>query len=397
MAESTPTSARTAALYTLTAAYFTMGTNTMAAIGGLPAIAQGLHSTPAQIAPLTAVFALTFAIAAPLIQMLFGHLPRRRLLMTGLLLAMLGALASALARDVPTLMATRVLTALGAAAIGPVASAIGTTLVAREHHGRALATVFMGMTIASVVSLPLTTWLAAHVGWRVMFMCVAALNVSTALAVLLLVRDGGLGSRLPLPDLARLLLQPGIASGVAVVMFEMGGFFISYTLIVPLLHEHFGMAPGLLEIALVTFGVAGILGNFFARAAADRWAADKALTLALSALAIIYLTGYVLPPFAASAFAMLVAWAVANDLFMPSQQRRLVELAPDARAMVLALNASALYLGMSGGSALSGWIDHQWGTRPLLLASALAMLGGLMALKLSRQAQRNVAVCAASA
>ncbi len=112
----------------------------------------------------------------------------------------------------------------------------------------------------------------------------------------------------------------------------------------PLLHEHFGMAPGVLEIALVTFGVAGILGNFFARAAADRWTADKALTLALSALAIIYLSGYMLPPFAVSAFAMLMAWAVANDLFMPSQQRRLVELAPDARAMVLALNASALYL-----------------------------------------------------
>ncbi len=145
---------RAYALATLTAAYFVMGTTTMAAIGALPSIADGLHVSRGAVANLIAVFALTYAVSAPLIQMVLGALERRALLLGGLSLATLGALLAAAAPSYGALFAARVLTALGAAAIGPVASALGAGLVERHQQGRALAAVFMGMTLSSVLSMP---------------------------------------------------------------------------------------------------------------------------------------------------------------------------------------------------------------------------------------------------
>ena len=67
-----------AALLSLSAAYFTLGTGSLAVIGLLPSMAADLATSPAAIANLLTVFALTFALAAPLSQVMLGHLPRRR-------------------------------------------------------------------------------------------------------------------------------------------------------------------------------------------------------------------------------------------------------------------------------------------------------------------------------
>src|SRR3546814_15241248 len=71
----------------------------------------------------------------------------------------------------------RVLAALGAAAVGPVASVIGASMVSPERQGHALATVFSGMTIASVLGVPMSAWLAARWGWQPMMLIVASFGL----------------------------------------------------------------------------------------------------------------------------------------------------------------------------------------------------------------------------
>lgn len=386
---------RAYALATLTAAYFVMGATTMAAIGALPSIADGLHVSRRAVADLIAVFALTYAMGAPLIQMVLGFLERRTLLLGGLGLATLGALLSAAAPNYGVLFAARVLTALGAAAIGPVASALGAGLVERHQQGRALAAVFMGMTISSVVSMPASAWVSLNIGWRPLFVALAVLNVGVIGAVLVFVRVREAGQRMALRELIGLLLQPAIASGVSVVFLQMAGLFASYTLIVPLLRERFGLSGSEASSALLVFGVASIVGNVVARWVSTRWSADRSLAIALGVLIGAFVLAYVAPGASGVAFVVLILWAVANDVFVPAQQRRLVELAPQARAVVLALNASALYIGMSAGSIVAGRVYSAAGAHALPLASMLLLLAALGMLQVSRRPARlaRPAIC----
>lgn len=379
---------RAYALATLTAAYFVMGTTTMAAIGALPSIADGLHVSRGAVANLISVFALTYAVGAPLIQMVLGFLERRALLLGGLSLAALGALLAAAAPNYGVLFAARVLTALGAAAIGPVASALGAGLVERHQQGRALAAVFMGMTISSVLSMPASAWISLNIGWRPLFVTVAGLNLGVIAAVLVFVKVREAGQRMALRELVGLLRQPAIASGVSVVFLQMAGLFASYTLIVPLLRERFGLSGGEASSALLVFGVASVVGNVAARWVATRWSAERSLAVALGVLVGTFALAYVAPGVSAVAFVVLILWAVANDVFVPAQQRRLVELAPHARGVVLALNASALYIGMSAGSAVAGRVYSAAGAHALPLASMLLLLAALGMLQLSRRPAR---------
>jgi DHA1 family inner membrane transport protein len=369
-----------------------MGTSTVAMVGTLTAIAGGLHVSQEAVARLIAAFAITFALAAPAIQVFLGHLPRRSLILAGLLLATLGSLLSAFASGYTTMFVARILTALGSAAIGPVASALGAGLVARERQGRALATVFLGMTMASVLSAPLANWFAAIAGWRAMFVAIAVLNALAGLGILTQVHDRSCGQRMSIAALLHVLRQPRIAAAIGVMLLQMAGVFVSYAMVVPILRDHFGLAANLVPAALMSFGVAGIFGNVLARHLSDRWSADRSVAAALIAMASVFTILYIAPKIVSAAFGVMVLWATANDLFMPAQQRRLIELAPEMRSLVLALNSSALYAGMSVGSFVGGRLAAGFGVAALPVGSALFVAAALLALQASRKAEVPVPV-----
>jgi DHA1 family inner membrane transport protein len=156
--------------------------------------------------------------------------------------------------------------------------------------------------------------------------------------------------------------------------------------IVPILQQRFHLPREAVSTALLSFGVAGIAGNALAKRLASRWSADRLITGAVGALIAVFAAMSLLPTAPSVPLALLVAWAVANDVFMPSQQRRLAELAPEARGLVLALNASALYLGMAGGSLLAGAVSVRGGfALPPLVSAGLAG-ASLLTLWLSRRA-----------
>jgi DHA1 family inner membrane transport protein len=138
--------------------------------------------------------------------------------------------------------------------------------------------------------------------------------------------------------------------------------------------------------ALIIFGLAGIGGNYVARWVSQRWSANRAVTVALTALTLVFATLFLAPAWYPAALALLIVWATASDLFMPSQQRRMVELAPEARGLVLALNSSAIYVGMAAGSFTAGTLYPVFGLSSLPLASIGFLALAIAALALSSRA-----------
>ncbi|WP_341675280.1 MFS transporter [Niveibacterium sp. SC-1] len=377
-------------LIALGAAYFTLGVGSLAVIGLLDPMANRFGVARAAVAQLVTVFALSFALAAPLMQMVLGRVPRRRLLLLGLAVLAAGSLGTALAHGFAWVLACRVVMALGAALIGPTASALGASLVPAAAQGRALATVFAGMSVATVLGVPLAACVGHLADWRSVFVLLALLAGLCALGVATWVEEPEVRTAIDMRSFARVLGTPSSAWAVMVTLLQMAAQFASYALIAVLLRECFGTSAAYVSFALLVFGLGGIGGNTLAGLLGDRFGPEPLLRAAIGGLALVFLALAGLPLGRAGATVLLALWAVLGMVFQAPQQKRLISLMPQLRSLVLALNASALYLGMSLGAFLGAHSYAAFGARSLcVLSFALALLAGFAQWRSERAVSRT--------
>lgn len=342
----------TPTLLVLSVGYFAMGTASLSVVGLSVPMGHDLRVPAASIGLLVTVFAVTFAFAAPLAPVVLGRLDRKWTMALGLAVLTAGAAATALVADYGLVVAARVVTALGAAVFTPLASAAGAGIVAPERRQRALATVFAGMTVAAVLGVPLVTLLSDTIGWRAALLAVAALAGLALVGVLVLVPALSVGERPGLAAYRTVLRTAGAVPAVATTLLFMAGQFVVYAIAGAYLTERFAATPGTISITLLIFGVAGVLGNAVAGRVGDRVGGTRLVSSALAGLAVAYVGLVVTPPALGAGMVAFAVWAFAAQLYQAPQQGRLVGLLPGQPALVLALNAAALYLGMSVGSLL---------------------------------------------
>jgi predicted MFS family arabinose efflux permease len=368
-------------------ALFVQATAALSVIGALGAIAGEWHISATQSALLITAFGTTFAVSAPLLQMLLGHWVRRTQILTGISVLALGAIGFALAPNYSVLFATRILMGLGAALLSPVLLALGSSLVKQKQQGGALALVSMGISIATVVGVPASAWLTAHFGPRWLFGILALAMIATGVLIALFIPDRSRGERVSIRQAAALLGRRATLSGLSVIFFLTAGVFSTYTMITPIMHDRYGAGPGVISGALLLYGLSGLVGNFFVRRAASSWSAETLLRGAMLAQVGIFTALLALPVSLAVLLVAMAAWPFVGDIIWPSQQRRLVELEPGFRGLALALSSSFLFSGMALGSALGGVAYAHYGLPMVLILSILLVSIALGALAYSMRAR----------
>lgn len=379
-------------LLTLACAYFALGTGSLAVVGLLEPMAASFRTSAAAVAQLVSVFALTFAIAAPTFQVAFSTWSRRRLLLLGLAVFAAGAVGAGLATTLGWAILTRVVMALGAAAVGPMASALAASMVPVELQARSLSLVFGGLIFSTVLGVPLATWAGHALSWRGVFLALAALAVACIPATLRFVRDLGPGARIDVGALFGLFRERSTAWALAATLVQTTSQFTSYALVAVLLASRYGVAPSSISIALLLFGVGGVFGNWLGGRLGDLVAPIRLVWVSVAGMAVAFVALSLVPRDPVAGMALFVAWAVLSMLFQAPQQKRLLALAPRVKGLVLAMNSSAIYLGMSIGSVFGSFAFSAWGVDSLPWASAALMV--LAAMTLWRS-QRRVAAEAA--
>ncbi|TCW78747.1 MFS transporter [Burkholderia sp. SRS-46] len=380
------------ALYALASSNFAVGSMSYGIVGLLPGVISDWHISTGHAARLIAVYSLTFAVGAPVLQILIGHLRRRDVLIGGLFLMGTASICGMSAPSFGWLVAMRVVAGLGAAAVSPFATAIGTSIAPPERQGRALATVFVGVTLSGVISAPLSAAIAHWLGWRWVFGLLALVSLGSAAWIGFRVRDTSCGVRLHPFGLVQLVAQPAIMGGLGVALLQTAAFFSTFTLILPLLRTQFGVSTNHGALALFVFGLSGVLGNIITQRISDRWPVDRMLAVAMGSMLLVFggitvarflplpslgQTLVVLP--------LLIVWALMQDLFYPSQLRRIVYLDIHHRGMLLALNSSSILMGISLGATLGGHIADHWSIAALPTASAAITLIAMACLFASRR------------
>ncbi|WEA08152.1 MFS transporter (plasmid) [Pantoea dispersa] len=390
------TSSQRRALRALSIAYFVQATGALSVAGSLPAISAAWQLTDAQSARLLSVFGLTFALAAPLVQVLFGHLRRRRLVLTGIALFSLGAFAFVLSPGYNALLTSRILMGAGAGFIGPVLVALGSELVHEQQRGRAIGMVLLGVSMASLADIPLAAWVASLWGAKALFVLVGLLSLLSGLNILLTVPDDSAGTRIRLREMAGVLADGKYLTAFLVVFFITSGVYSFYAFIAPLIRDTYTGGTHAVSAALAVLGVAGVLGNLWVTRAAIRFTAEKLLLSGMTLLIVDTALIAVLPKALGVLLAALVVWAFATDLLWPSQQRRIVELASVRhRGIALALTSAFMFGGIGFGSAVASWIYPLAGFYGLIGMSVAFILLAMVSLQLSEKRRQpvNIAEC----
>lgn len=369
------------ALPALAGAYFTLGVASLSVVGLAGPIAAEFGGGAGRAGLLVLLFAATYAPAAPGLQMLVGHLPRRALILVGVALIAAGAAGGALAPSFAALGISRVVMALGAALAGPMSSAAAAGLVPPERRGQALASVFAGLTAAIVLGVPLAAWMGAHLGWRAATGAIALLALAVGLLVVLAVPDAGRGRRAGLASFAALLGRRAIGLPLLAAVAQNAAQFATYALFGTFVTARLALDAAWLPTLLLLFGAGGVLGNHLAGMLSARVAAARLALGSLLALAGAFGLLAVLPAGAPLPVGLVLvgAWAVAGLVFNAPQQALLVERAGEARNLALALNASAIYAGMGLGGAIASTVHGLAGPGALPVASLALMAVAIVA------------------
>ena len=364
-----------------------MGTASIAVVGLVNEMSRDLGVSKPAIAALVTVFALTFAVAAPFVQIAAGRLARRTLLLAGLSTLSAGCLVTALMPDYPGVIAARLLMAIGACAVGPVASSLGAGLVAPERQGHALAVVFGGMTLATVLGVPVATWLGGAVGWRWVFVVLAGSAALTAATIATLVRQSTPAPPVTLASFAQVFRHQAARWAIAMALFHMAAQMSMYALVTPYLQERFAIPGHWLSATFLAAGLSSVAGNLVAGRLVDRLGAVRTIVLTFIGFACVFVGLALAPGLPWVGVAGFACWSMTGIAFYAPQQKRLIALAPHLGGLLLALNASAIYVGMSLGSAAAGQAYTRIGVQALpFVALAFLAVASLAFLRSHRAA-----------
>jgi predicted MFS family arabinose efflux permease len=373
----------------LAVAAFAIGTEAFVIAGLLPVIAADLQISLAATGQLVTAYAITYAIGSPILAVTFNNLDRRTVLTFALCCFIAGNVLAVLAGSFATLLASRMLMAVGAGLCMPTALAVAVAIAAPERRGRAIALVTSGLTIATVLGVPFGTWIGNQYGWRSTFIMVAGLG-ALALAGLLFGLPRGLPrNTATLSQRLALARRPAVLHALLITAFwAIGGLTVFTYLAVPL--RELGLSPTEISFALLIFGIAAAIGNMLGGTLADRIGPVPTATLGLITMVIALTLQSVALKFLPLEYArpvflsLIFLWGIGGWTFYPGQAANLVQIEPKAPMIALSLNASALYFGFAVGGALGGVVltaltpgDLGWvGGSSVATALALVLLRG---------------------
>lgn len=373
---------------------FGIGTTEFSPMGLLPTIAKGVDVSIPAAGMLISAYAVGVMVGAPLMTLLLSHRARRSALIFLMAIFTLGNVLSAIAPDYATLMIARIITSLNHGAFFGLGAVVAASVVPPGKQASAVATMFMGLTIANVGGVPAATWLGDTIGWRMAFFAIAGLGVVSMLSLWFSLPTGSAGER---PDVRKeltVLMRPQVLAALLTTVLGAGAMFTLYTYIAPVLHTLTGATPLFVTAMLVLIGVGFSLGNYLGGKLADRSVSGTLKGFLLLLIAIMLAIPLLARSEIGAAISMVV-WGAATFAVVPPLQMRVMRVASEAPGLASSVNIGAFNLGnalgaAAGGAVISGGLGY--GFVPVM-GAIIAGLALLVVLFSSRTPSED-AVCA---
>lgn len=320
--------------------------------GLLPQLASDASVSIAAAGQTVTAYALGVAIGGPIVTVLTARLPRKGLAIGLGVLFVAGTVLTVLAPSFAWIIVGRVVSACSQATLFAISLTTATALMGPDRQGRAIAIVTSGLTVATVLGVPLGALLGGGTNWRLPFAVIAAAAVlGTVLLALTMPRT-------PAPttgvsDEIRTLLRGPVLLAVATTVIGFAGVSVVFTYLVPLLTDVTGILASVIPALLLAYGAGGFVGNLIAGRLVDlslrKTLVGVFIALILTLAAFPLVAGHPVPMIGLVLILGLLSTATIAPL-----QSLVLRHAGAAPTLSLAVNVGAYNLAIAIGSALGG-------------------------------------------
>lgn len=364
-------------------------------IGLLPSIASDLGISVGTAGLVIVATGLAGAIGAPVVTVFTSRVDRRIVLLSLTVLLVVSNVFGAFAPNLAVLLIARLLLGLAIGGFWSIGAGIANRLVHQGAVIRATSFITAGVSIATVVSLPLGAFVSSVASWRVAFLIGAALAAVALVGQLILLPRIPALERVRFATLGGLLAYPKARVGLIATALAFVAQFSAYTYVAPYLQDLVRVSPSTITVALLAFGVAGIAGNFIAG-----YTLGRNLTATLTVTKVVLAASVIALPLLAwsvpGVFVLLVLWGLVWGALPLGLQTWMSGATPTASDGSLALFVTTIQLAIAGGSVIGGVVVTSFGLAvDFYLAGAVAVLAVVVLLSLGRQ-RRTVAPPAAA-
>lgn len=352
----------------LIASSFMLGMSEFIVVGILPDIATDLKVSEVTVGNLVSLFAFVYAPVTPLGSALSARFPRfaTHLTLIGIFLA--GNLLCAFAPNYAVLVVARIMIALVSGTLVAVAMTYAPDVTTDKFRTKFIAWVFSGFSIASVVGVPIGTWVANTFGWRWAFHMINVLTIVLIIGmVMVLPRNSHIVKIGFLPQF-RLFFDRRIQLGVLDVVCGAAASYVFYTYLTPIMRDEVHVPEQYLSVGLVIFGAACLWSNLYGGKLADRGRGVEPLThirpiyCAHAVLMASLVVAHWVPVYGAL---LLVVLGMFMYLQNSASQVLYMDVAsqshPGSLNLAASLNSMSFNIGIALGSAVGGLINGHFG------------------------------------
>lgn len=332
---------------------FSLGMDTYIVAGLIPEMSRSLNQSSTAIGQGVTIFTLVFAISAPLFSIFLAKINVKQTLIFALIIFIFANIMTSLAVNLPIYLLARAIAGLGAGIFSPMAVSTGSQLVENKNRGKALATVVGGLSIGTVIGVPLGIQISNLSSWRVTLLFIVL--ISTLTCVLIAIHFRAIFAPTPpsIKERFKLFIHPHIIRIMTVTVCAAIASLGLYTYLSKIV-EHYQSIYSLTTY-LMLWGIGGLIGSFSIGFIIDRF---KFTNLIVLSIMILLLFSFILLPISihtpiASCLPFLL-WGAMGWATQAPQQHILIKNYKSYGETAVALNSSVNYLGSSIGSALCG-------------------------------------------
>lgn len=346
-------------------------------MGLLPDIAKGLNVSIPQAGYLISAYALGVVIGAPLLVIISGKYPPKKILIALMILFTVFNALSAFAPNFSTLFMARLFSGLPHGAFFGVGSVVASRIAEKGKAAQAVSLMFAGLTIANVVGVPLGTFIGHNFSWRFSFAIVGLVGLITIWSLKTLL------PALPASENRDLKKELGFfktrEAWIIILMISIGtgGLFAWYSYIAPLMTTVATFSPNQVTYILMLAGLGMMAGNFFGGYLADRFSPAKAsagllLIMVITLIVVHYVTFNPILALTTTFITGAVSFALAAPI-----QMLMITSAKGSEMLAASASQASFNIGNALG-AFFGGIPLVYGldyTYPAIVGALMALIG----------------------
>lgn len=354
------------AVLSVSLAAFALVTSEFLPFGILQTVADELNVSPGQAGMMITLPGIMGALTSPFLCVMIKEMDRRILLLVLTAIMVIANIMTGLTERFDLLLISR--TILGVAIGGFWAIAIALSGRLTPPHlpiAKATAIVMAGVTLATVLGVPIGTWLSSMFGWRTAFLLTAGLGAVVFIFQCFFLPKLPTQSAIRFRDLPALFTDPKARQGLLVIMLIGFAHFSTFSYLSPFFRANTNFDGTTISTLLLVYGIAGFFGNMFAGYSSN---INVRYTLAAVGLsfAIVFFSFPVFATQLTGAYLLTMLWGFAFGAFPTSGNIWMFIHAPHAVEKGMPLFVGIFQVNIALGALYGGYVVDHFSTHGLL-------------------------------